>query len=399
MDALRLSGFTPDPLVQALGSSVRVYVVGGAVRDELLGLQASDRDWVVTGATPALMEAAGFTPVGVDFPVFLHPLTHEEYALARTERKTAAGYKGFAFHAAPDVPLEADLQRRDLTVNAMAMSADGELVDPWGGLSDLKNRVLRHVSPAFAEDPVRILRLARFAARFPDFAVDLSTLRFCTDMVNQGEVRALVAERVWQEVSRLLLAPHPAAGWRVLVDCGALGDLAGADAAQGLADTGVLNAALPGQWQSDSLQALDTRWALWMLSAGLPVDVVDSLAARWRVPSDCAELARLCVQQFAAWRVADGTAPVCAVLAASDVVRRPERFAKALAAMQQAALAVRQSPPVLGAAVWQGAADAFRQLAVGDVAKAAQAAGQQVPDAVARARAQAVGQVLAGLLK
>ena len=185
---------------------MKIYAVGGSVRDELLGRPVADRDWVVVGATPQDMEAQGYQRVGKDFPVFLHPQTKEEYALARTERKTAPGYAGFAFHAAPEVTLEDDLRRRDLTINAMAESASGELIDPFGGLNDLKNGMLRHVSPAFVEDPVRILRLARFAARFSGrgFRVAEDTQVLLRTMVDNGEVDALVSERVWQELERAL---------------------------------------------------------------------------------------------------------------------------------------------------------------------------------------------------
>ena len=193
---------------------VKFFVVGGAVRDALLRkegkhIPTGDRDWVVTGATPQWMFDHGFISVGADFPVFLHPQTHEEYALARTERKTARGYHGFQFYASPDVSLEDDLRRRDLTINAMARSSDGVLIDPWGGQSDLRARILRHVSPAFAEDPVRILRLARFAAKFPEFSVAPETMRLARRMVNEGEVDALVAERVWKEISRGLCEKSP----------------------------------------------------------------------------------------------------------------------------------------------------------------------------------------------
>lgn len=203
-------------------SSFKTYVVGGAVRDALLGLSVKDKDYVVIGATPAQMRDAGFTPVGKDFPVFLHPQTHEEYALARTERKTAPGYAGFAFHAAPDVTLEQDLLRRDLTINAIAQDADGTLIDPYGGQKDIEARVFRHVSPAFAEDPVRILRTARFAARFTGFSVAPETLALMRQMVSAGEVDALVPERVWQEMSRGLMEASPSRMFGVLRDCGAL---------------------------------------------------------------------------------------------------------------------------------------------------------------------------------
>jgi len=204
---------------------MKTYVVGGAIRDELLGLPVQDRDHVVVGATPEQMAAAGFKPVGKDFPVFLHPRTHEEYALARTERKTAPGYAGFRFHAAPDVTLEQDLQRRDLTINAMARGDDGRLVDPHGGERDLRERRFRHVSDAFAEDPVRILRVARFAARFTDFTVAPETAALMRAMVDAGEADALVAERVWQELSRGLMEARPSRMFEVLRACGALARL------------------------------------------------------------------------------------------------------------------------------------------------------------------------------
>ena len=203
---------------------MKTYLVGGAVRDKILGLTVKDHDWVVTGATPEDMEAQGFTAVGKDFPVFLHPKTHDEYALARTERKTAKGYHGFKFHAEPEVTLEEDMQRRDLTINALAEDENGNVIDYVGGQEDIKNRILRHVSPAFAEDPVRILRIARFAARFAplDFTVAKETMDLMKEMVSDGEVDALVAERVWQECHRALSEPAPDVFIEVLRECGAL---------------------------------------------------------------------------------------------------------------------------------------------------------------------------------
>ncbi len=203
---------------------MKTYLVGGAVRDGLLGREVSERDWVVVGATPDELEALGYRPVGRDFPVFLHPETNEEYALARTERKQGRGYHGFEVHAAPDVTLEDDLARRDLTVNAMARGDDGELVDPFGGRRDLEARILRHVSPAFVEDPVRVLRVARFAARFAPlgFRVADETLRLMRKMVDNGEVAHLVPERVWQETERALGEASPRTFVEVLHDCGAL---------------------------------------------------------------------------------------------------------------------------------------------------------------------------------
>lgn len=201
-----------------------IYLVGGAVRDELLGLDVGERDWVVVGATPDEMERAGFRPVGRDFPVFIHPETGEEYALARTERKRGHGYHGFEFHAAPDVTLEDDLRRRDLTVNAMARAPDGELIDPFGGREDLEARVLRHVSDAFVEDPLRVLRVARFAARFHllGFTVARDTMALMREIVAFGECEYLVPERVWQETEKALASPSPRTYLEVLRDCGAL---------------------------------------------------------------------------------------------------------------------------------------------------------------------------------
>ena len=204
---------------------MEIYCVGGAIRDELLGLPVKDRDWVVVGATPETLLAEGYKPVGKDFPVFLHPRSHEEYALARTERKTAPGYAGFVFHTDPSVTLEEDLARRDLTINAIARGDDGVLVDPFHGRRDLADGIFRHVSPAFAEDPVRILRLARFAARFAEFRVAPETLDLMRGMVAAGEVDALVPERVWQEIARGLMEARPSRMIQVLRDCGALARL------------------------------------------------------------------------------------------------------------------------------------------------------------------------------
>ncbi len=202
---------------------MRIYLVGGAVRDKLLGLPVKERDWVVVGARPEDLERQGYKPVGRDFPVFLHPKTHDEYALARTERKIAAGYRGFSVRAAPEVTLEEDLRRRDLTINALAQDADGKIIDPYGGRRDIEQRVLRHVSPAFAEDPVRILRAARFAARYRHlgFRVAEETIALMRGMVDAGEADALVPERVWQELAKALREPNPPAFFEVLRACDA----------------------------------------------------------------------------------------------------------------------------------------------------------------------------------
>ncbi|HEU5399437.1 MAG TPA: multifunctional CCA addition/repair protein [Gammaproteobacteria bacterium] len=203
---------------------MKTYLVGGAVRDRLLGLPVKEKDWVVTGATPAELTALGYKPVGKDFPVFLHPESNEEYALARTERKTGRGYHGFEFMSAPGVTLEEDLKRRDLTINAIAEDSDGRLIDPYGGEPDLKARLLRHVSPAFSEDPVRVLRVARFAARFAPlgFAVAPETLALMQGMSDDGEVDHLVPERVWQETLKALASERPSVYFETLRSCGAL---------------------------------------------------------------------------------------------------------------------------------------------------------------------------------
>jgi len=334
---------------------MQTFLVGGAVRDALLGRPVKDRDWVVIGADPAAMRAAGFIPVGQDFPVFLHPQTHEEYALARTERKTAPGYHGFAFHAAPDVTLEQDLARRDLSINAMAQDAQGRLIDPYGGQRDLAAKVLRHVSPAFAEDPVRILRLARFAARFSDFTVAPATLALMQTMVAQGEVDALVAERVWQEISRGLMEAQPSRMFEVLRACGALARLCPElDRLFGVPqpaqhhpeiDAGVH--ALMVIDQAAAAQApLALRYACLChdlgkgLTApellprhigheGLSGQLAKQLSERWRVPNDCKELAELVAREHTHVHQSGSFGPEARLrlLERCDAWRRPERFA------------------------------------------------------------------------
>src|SRR5689334_23202560 len=269
---------------------MKSYLVGGAVRDELLGLKGQDRDFVVVGATPEIMLTQGFQPVGKDFPVFLHPETNEEYDLARTERKSGPGYKGFQIYAAPEVTLEEDLARRDLTINAMALDNDGQLIDPYHGAEDLKAKVLRHVGPAFAEDPVRILRIARFAARF-GFAIAAETLGLMVSMVERGEADALVPERVWQELARGLMERNPSRMVAVLRECGALARvLPELDAAfsdpqvpERLAQR-LEHAAAAGN-------PLATRYALLVID--LPDGDAAALAARVNAPSECRDLARL----------------------------------------------------------------------------------------------------------
>ena len=330
------------------------YAVGGAVRDELMGLPVKDRDWVVVGATPQDMLARGFTPVGRDFPVFLHPQSHEEYALARTERKTAPGYTGFAFHAAPGVTLEQDLVRRDLTINAMAKDAAGAIIDPHGGRADIAARMLRHVSPAFAEDPVRILRVARFAARFADFSIAPETLELMRHMVAAGEVDALVAERVWQELARGLMEARPSRMFEVLRECGALPRLLPElDALWGVpqradyhpeVDTGV-HVMMVIDMSARLGAALPARFAALMHDLGkgltpadiLPrhyghearsVDLLEAICERLRVPTDCRDVARL-VARFHGdmHRVAELRPETkLTLLERCDALRRPKRF-------------------------------------------------------------------------
>ncbi|MFO1271809.1 MAG: multifunctional CCA addition/repair protein [Rubrivivax sp.] len=338
------------------------YVVGGAVRDALLGLPASDRDWVAVGTTPEALVDAGYKPVGKDFPVFLHPQTGEEVALARTERKSAPGYKGFVFHADPTVTLEEDLRRRDLTINAIARAEDGTLVDPFGGRRDLAARVLRHVSPAFAEDPVRLLRLARFAARFADFAVAPETLALCRALVDSGEVDALVPERVWQELARGLMEPAPRRMVELLRETGALARLLPElERLWGVpqppehhpeVDTGVhqllvleqcaaLAAPLPVRWaclMHDLGKGTTPRdeWPRHVAHEARSVKLAARVAERLRVPNDCRELAELVAREHGnVHRSGEhGAAALVRLLERCDAFRRPQRFEQALLACE-----------------------------------------------------------------
>ena len=341
---------------------MKTYLVGGAVRDALLGLSGSDRDWVVVGSTPQAMAALGFTPVGKDFPVFLHPRTHEEYALARTERKTAPGYKGFVVHASPEVTLEEDLARRDLSINAIAQAEDGRLIDPYGGQQDLQLKVLRHVTDAFREDPVRILRVARFAARFPDFSVAPSTLALMQDMVAAGEVDALVSERVWQELSKGLMSAKPSRMLQVLRECGALKVLLPeVDRLYGVPqppehhpeiDTGVhLEMVLDETAKANA--PLEVRFAALCHDLGKGTTAIDklprhigheersvkllrSLCERWRVPVHCRELAEVVAREHGHVHasLSLGAEAVLRLLGRCDALRRPERFALVLQACE-----------------------------------------------------------------
>ena len=344
---------------------MKVYLVGGAVRDELLGLPVRERDYVVVGATPEEMAAKGFKPVGKDFPVFLHPETHAEYALARTERKSGRGYKGFQVYASPEVTLEEDLKRRDLTINAMAKAEDGTLIDPFGGRKDLEAKVLRHVSDAFAEDPVRILRVARFAARF-GFKVNEGTMELMRRMVDSGEADFLVPERVWQEFSRGLSEPYPELMFQVL---------------QRSALSRRLVPELKGIPAALSRSAsLPVRFAV--LTWGLTEPEATALCERLRAPNEVRELA-LTVN-----RVRDrlkSTTPqgLLELLKRADAFRRAERFAELLEA-------ARLAEPGLDTARIERALKAAAAVDAGAIAAKASTPAQ-IPQLIDEARIKAIG--------
>lgn len=375
---------------------MQIFKVGGAVRDRLLARPVHDTDWVVVGCTPQAMMEKGFVPVGRDFPVFLHPHTHEEYALARTERKSGTGYRGFVVHASPEVTLEQDLARRDLTINAIAAPPDwpgkedgtsnhagtpeplhdpallAALVDPFDGVSDLRARVLRHVSDAFREDPVRILRLARFAAQLPGFTVAPATMALLRGMVATGEVRHLVSERVWQEISRALMQPQPARMVQVLHDCAALGELLAPCLPEGqpLQCTGAAPAL---DVAAACMAPLPVRFAclchdLGLLAGGRnsamraevafaalpqenpihsPLPALDALCQHWRIPTDCRTVAHLLAHEGAA--IAQGmvldAATMLQLLLRCDALRKPQRFSQVLLAWQCTARALFSCGP------------------------------------------------------
>lgn len=403
---------------------MRAYVVGGAVRDAMLGLPVQDRDWVVVGATPEQMVQAGFRPVGKDFPVFLHPETQEEYALARTERKTAPGYHGFVFHTDPSVRLEDDLIRRDLTVNAMARAEDGSIVDPYGGQQDLQNRIFRHVSEAFVEDPVRILRLARFAARFPEFRVADSTLALMRRMVEEGEVDALVPERVWQELSRGLMEQKPSRMFAVLRDCGALSRiLPELDALWGVpqpplhhpeVDTGV-HMMLVIDYAAERGFDLPVRFAALMHDLGkgatpeehwpkhhghegMGPRLITELSKRLRVPTDCRDLAVMTAREHGNVSRALELRPntIVTLFERCDAFRKPVRFAQMLLASECDARGrghethemrhrdYPQGPYLLRAL------DAARAVNAGEIAGRYVENKEKIPEAIHAARVSAV---------
>lgn len=403
---------------------MKTFIVGGAVRDALLGLPVQDRDYVVTGATPADMLALGFKPVGKDFPVFLHPKTHDEYALARTERKTAAGYKGFVFHTDPDVTLEQDLIRRDLTINAIARDEAGQLFDPYNGVADLRNGVFRHVSDAFAEDPVRILRLARFAARFSvaphAFTVAPETMDLMKAMVAAGEVDALVAERVWQEIARGLMEQKPSRMFEVLRECGALARLMPeVNALWGVPqppqhhpeiDTGVhcmlvidyaaaQNFPLPIRFAAlmHDLGKGTTDPALWPRHHGHEergVELVQNLCGRLRVPSDCRDLAIMTARDHGnVGRSREmRAATLQAMLERNDAFRKPQRFLDMLSAAQCDCFGRANLPDIEFPQVdfLRAVLEAAASVNAGDIARAHATQPHKIPEAIRVARIDAI---------
>lgn len=410
---------------------MQIYRVGGAVRDALLGLPVQDVDWVVVGATPEELVAAGYLPVGKDFPVFLHPQTREEYALARTERKTARGYRGFAISAAPDVTLGQDLARRDLTINSIAQPQENTgaqgLIDPYSGQKDLQQRVLRHVTDAFREDPVRILRVARFAARFADFSVAPETLQLMREMVADGEVDALVPERVWQELSRGLMADKPSRMVEVLRDCGALKVLLPeVDRLWGVpqradyhpeVDTGVhLMMVLDMAAQLNA--PLTVRYACLGHDLGkgtTPADILPrhigheersvkllkGVNDRLRVPTDCRELAEVVAREHGNIHRSGelGAAALVRLLERCDAIRKPRRFDEVLLACEcdaRGRLGLHDSAYPQRARLRQ-ALDAALAVPTAQVAEQAQAeglSGKAVGEQVHAARVAAVALLL-----
>jgi tRNA nucleotidyltransferase (CCA-adding enzyme) len=407
---------------------MKVYVVGGAVRDALLGLPASDRDWVAVGTTPEALRALGYTPVGRDFPVFLHPQTREEVALARTERKSGRGYQGFTVHAAPEVTLEEDLLRRDLTINAIAQAEDGTLIDPHGGQADIAARVLRHVSPAFVEDPVRLLRLARLAARFPDFTVALETQALLREMVANGEIDALVPERVWQELSRGLMARRPSRMFEVLRDCGALKRLMPeVDRLWGVpqppehhpeVDTGAhlllvldqcagVDAPLAVRWAAmcHDLGKGNTARAAWprhIGHEGRSAKLARALGERLKVPTECKELAEVVAREHthihASGMLSAGA--LVRLFDRCDAIRRPERFAQALQAclcdaQGRTGLEDRPYPPAERLPRLLATACAIDTAAIAEQAMRQGKRGAEIGQAVMAARSAALAKALA----
>ncbi|WP_040259802.1 multifunctional CCA addition/repair protein [Pseudomonas massiliensis] len=388
---------------------MKVYKVGGAVRDRLLGLPVADIDWVVVGASAQQMHALGYRPVGADFPVFLHPRTGAEYALARTERKSGRGYGGFVFHASPDVTLEEDLRRRDLTINAMAEDDSGHVIDPYGGQRDLAERWLRHVSPSFAEDPLRVLRVARFAARYAGlgFRIAPETLALMTQLSESGELQALTPERSWKEISRALMEARPTVFFETLRACGALKVLF--PELQALFERSARTPAAVvdlGQWSIACLaqaacaeHPLAIRWASLLLplsyagdssSAKGEVSDIQAVSLRFKVPRDCQELAQLSGRYHALASQARAlpTQALFDLLQAFDIYRRPQRFAEFIDTCENAALCIGQETFEPGAFLRDAAATA-RDVAVKPLLEAG-LTGQALGEALKKARLAAL---------
>lgn len=402
---------------------MKIYQVGGAVRDRLLGLPVQDVDYVVVGSTPEAMLAAGYRPVGKDFPVFLHPRSHEEYALARTERKTAAGYKGFAFYTDASVTLEEDLIRRDLTINAMALGDDGQIIDPYGGQADLQARILRHVSPAFEEDPVRILRLARFAARFSapgqEFSVAPETMQLMRNMVAAGEVDALVPERVWQEIARGLMEQRPSRMIEILKECGALARLLPEllrlwGVPQPLhyhpeGDTGV-HCMLVVDQAAQRAYPLAVRFAALLHDLGkgvtdpaawpahhgheaMGVPLTDAVCQRLRVPADCRDLAVMTTREHGVCGQAAILRPatIADLFQRCDAYRKPDRFRAMLLAIEcdYCGRTGYETREFRQKALLEAALQAALSVDAGAVAKACTTPAR-IPEAVRSARIDAI---------
>ncbi|MCL2644293.1 MAG: multifunctional CCA addition/repair protein [Betaproteobacteria bacterium] len=402
---------------------MRAYVVGGAVRDALLGLPVKDRDWVVVGETPEAMIQGGFLPVGRDFPVFLHPETHEEYALARTERKSGHGYTGFVCHAAPDVTLEEDLSRRDLTINAIAREAGGALVDPYGGVRDLEAKVLRHVGPAFSEDPLRVLRVARFAARLSEFSLAPETLALMRSMSEGGELGHLTPERVWKELSRGLMEERPSRMFRVLRECGALVHiLPEVDRLFGVPqppeyhpeiDTGE-HTMLVIDHAAQAGHGLEIRWACLLHDLGkgeTPADILPhhyehesrgaplawQVSERLRAPTSCRDFSVLFAREHGNLGLIGEMRPntITSLLERCDCVRRPERFLALLdvAACDYFGRGGHWPAPWPSGAPWRMAMEAFLSVDAAAIANSVMEP-RQIPERLHAARVDSVRKCL-----
>jgi tRNA nucleotidyltransferase (CCA-adding enzyme) len=405
--------------------ALQTYVVGGAVRDALLGLPIKDRDYVVVGSTVDEMLSLGFKPVGKDFPVFLHPQTHEEFALARTERKTSMGYKGFTVHASPHVTLQEDLARRDLTINAIAQDADGNLIDPFNGLADIQAKILRHVSDAFIEDPVRILRTARFAARFTRFTVASQTNALMQTMVRNGEVDALVPERVWQELAIGLMEVKPSRMFEVLRACDALQKiLPELNALWGVPQTAIYHPEIDTgvhvmmviDYAAKAKYSLAVRFAALMHDLGkgkTPKDIwprhigheersvalVKEVCVRLKVPNECKELALMVAKFHGKLHQAPQMKPATLLtfLMELDAIRQPARFEdflKACEADARGRLGLEQCE-VVALPLMRQALITVLEVDAGEIAKTC-ASPQQIKEAIYAARLASLASTNAG---